>query len=132
MNGHDSARWTLGRIIATENCMTSSRFTCFFILIVVDCGNLTDPANGSVASTLLILHKHPLMLLLLEKTANVHLCLLATPTKSHPHKFNYCDLSLRCCQHLQNLQSKVHAKHNSIMVHKASEPEQVVDYHMDG
>ena len=46
----------------------------------------------SVTFTVVILHKHPLTLLLLEKTANVHLCLLATPTKSHPHKFNYFDL----------------------------------------
>ena len=51
----DSAGWTLGRILATENCMPSSRcinlHVIFLILTVVDCGNLTDPANGSVTNT---------------------------------------------------------------------------------
>ena len=40
--------------------------------------------------------KHPLLLLFLEQLAmfigSTLRCLLTTPTKSHPHKFNYCDL----------------------------------------
>ena len=39
--------------------------------------------------------KHPLPLLLLKPTfiGRRQMCPLTTPTKSHPHKFNYCDLS---------------------------------------
>ena len=57
MEGYDSAAWTLSKIQATENCMTSSRCINLhdnllpLILTAVDCGNLTDPDNGSVTHT---------------------------------------------------------------------------------
>ena len=47
-----SAGWTLGRILATENCMASrgciNLRVIFFVLVGVDCGNLNASANGQV------------------------------------------------------------------------------------
>ena len=65
--------------------------------------------------------KHPLPLLLLEPASNVHLsmstCPLTTPTKSHPHKFKYCDPSFAMPSALVKFTKvKFHAKHYSIMV----------------
>ena len=56
MEGYDSAAWTLSKILATENCMTSSRCINLHdnllpLILTVDCGNLADPTNGSVHHT---------------------------------------------------------------------------------
>ena len=56
MEGYDSAGWTLSKILTTENCMTSSRCINLHdnllpLILTVDCGNLTDPANGRVDYT---------------------------------------------------------------------------------
>ena len=53
MEGYDSTAWSLSKILATENCMTSSRCINLHdnllpLILTVDCGNLTDPTNGSV------------------------------------------------------------------------------------
>ena len=42
------------------------------------------------------------------------MCPLTTPTKSHPHKFNYCDLFFAMPSALTKIcKSKVHARHYS-------------------
>ena len=56
MEGYDSAGWNLSKILATENCMTSSicinlHDNLLPLILTVDCGNLTAPANGSVTHT---------------------------------------------------------------------------------
>ena len=53
MEGYDSADWTLSKILTTENYVTSSRCINLHdnllpLILTVDCGNLTDPANGKV------------------------------------------------------------------------------------
>ena len=63
----------------------------------------------------------PLPLLLMEQPANVHwfdVRVPITPTKSHPHKFNYCDLffAMPSWSTRKIRKSKVHAKHDSVTV----------------
>ena len=57
-----------------------------------------------------------------NQPTNVHwstsTCPLTTPTKSHPHKFNYCDFLCDTISTRKIRKSKVYAKHYSITVAK--------------
>ena len=87
--------------------------------------------NGTYSATFTVV-KHPLPLLLLEQPANVHwfdVRFRTAPTKSHPRKFNYCDLFFTMPSALAKF-AEVHAKHDSIVLiyNTSCHAEQAVDF----
>ena len=86
---------------------------------------LKNNGTYSVTFTVVILHKAGNIhyrCFSSNQPANVHwstsTCPLTTPTKSHPHKFNYCDFLCDTISTRKIRKSKVYAKHYSITVAK--------------